>query len=64
MSVIAKFMLSATAIETVIVAAGIYIWFCLDLSEYVRNVLIFVSVPMLFAWFLSCFTTIYVMRKV
>lgn len=63
MSVISKFMLSATAIETVLLAIGVYLWFCSDMSEYVRNVITFVSVPIIFAWALSCFTTVYIIRK-
>lgn len=58
-----KTLLIGTAIETLIVLSGVYAWFCMDLTEYVKFVMLYASIPVVLSWILLCFLTVLVFRQ-
>ena len=60
---VSKTLLIGTAIETLIVVAGVFAWFCMDLTDYGRFIMLYASIPVILSWMLLCFLTILVFRQ-
>lgn len=62
MNVTTKFMVIGTTIESLIVAYGVYYWFCEGPSESFKLLMLYAAMPIVPIWLLSICTSVYFFR--